>query len=120
MKQMTLQTVKIVGAVVIALSVSVLIGVGYYYCFNSKTRNSEDLATLESMKEKDRLKDSIKVLLLRYEGCNEIIKSLKHRNDSLVMLKSNVEIKYKKDVQFIQGATPGQLDSIIRASWTGH
>ena len=63
------------------------------------------------------LQKTIDSLSKKYNNSLIIIDKLVAKNDSLVVLKSNVEIKYKHDVQFIQGATPNQLDSIIRSDW---
>lgn len=66
------------------------------------------------------LNDSIRNLKTKYVESIHHVRSLEIRYDSLNSVKSKIEIKYQHDVQFIQGATPDQLDSVIRSAWSSY
>lgn len=61
-------------------------------------------------------KDSINVLKKERVGYVRKVDSLNRSNDSLIMLKNDVKIKYYAKAHFVYTADPNQLDSIIRAA----
>lgn len=75
-----------------------------------------DTLTLSPDKEKV-MRDSMKLLTLKFDSISKAIIIKDQKYDSLSNIKNNVEILYRDRWKYYQGANADTLDSFIRKSW---
>ncbi len=72
---------------------------------------------IKTVDNEKQYRDSITVIMKKYNAIEQDKIVLRRQNDSLQNVKTNIQIIYQYKIKYIEKANTNSLDSIIRGAW---